>query len=125
MTEWQPIETAPKVGIFLVFLPNERRNFEVMYRMENTSIVGGAFGFDRTAPTHWMPLSQPPQQAAPEIMMDVWHTIETAPAKEEVWTKIDDEDGERNVRKLTRERNLWWTPDGSMYVYYTPTHWRR
>jgi hypothetical protein len=19
---------------------------------------------------------------------------------------------------------MWWFPDGSVYVYYTPTHWR-
>lgn len=50
----------------------------------------------------------------------------TAPENEEVWTKIDDEHGERNVAKLTRKGNLWFTePDGGgMYVYYTPTHWR-
>ena len=51
-----------------------------------------------------------------------------APESEEVWTKIDDERGERNVQKLTRYGNLWWTnPDRSkgMYVYYSPTHWRR
>jgi hypothetical protein len=51
----------------------------------------------------------------------------TAPENEEVWTKIDDERGERNVAKLTRKGNLWFTDpyDGGMYVYYTPTHWRR
>lgn len=25
---------------------------------------------------------------------------------------------------LKRIGNLWWFPDGSMYVYYTPTMWR-
>lgn len=42
-------------------------------------------------------------------------------------TMIDDEDGVRNERPLMRAygSNLWWLPDGSMYVYYTPTHWRR
>jgi len=50
-----------------------------------------------------------------------------APDKEEVWTKIDDDGGERNITKLTRRGNLWFTePDGTgMYVYYTPTHWHR
>lgn len=48
-----------------------------------------------------------------------------APEKEEVWTKIDDERGERNVQTLVREGNLWFYPDKSMYVYYTPTHWHR
>ncbi len=51
--------------------------------------------------------------------MSEWHTIETAPSHEEVWTKIDDADGERNVARLTRKGNLWWTdPTGGMYVYY-------
>lgn len=65
--------------------------------------------------------------------MDTWKPIADAsgylaPDKEEVWTKIDDDHGERNVAKLTRRGNLWFTDtnDGvGVYVYYTPTHWRR
>lgn len=41
-----------------------------------------------------------------------------------VLTKIADKDGERNFQKLRRRNNLWFLPDGSMYVYYTPTHWK-
>ncbi len=41
-----------------------------------------------------------------------------------VETKIDDGKGCRNMQKLMRIKNLWFFPDGSMYVYYTPTHWR-
>lgn len=41
-----------------------------------------------------------------------------------VETKIDDKDGFRNVGPLKRQGRLWFTPDGTMYVYYTPTHWR-
>jgi len=41
-----------------------------------------------------------------------------------VITKIDDEKGCRNETTLKRQGNLWFFPDGSMYVYYTPTHWR-
>jgi hypothetical protein len=49
----------------------------------------------------------------------------TAPEGEEVLTKIDDERGERNEARLTRRGNLWYTGGpNSMYVYYTPTHWR-
>ena len=48
-----------------------------------------------------------------------------APEGVEVETKIDDADGCRNVTTLMRKGNLWWAPDGSMYVYYRPTHWRR
>jgi hypothetical protein len=59
--------------------------------------------------------------------MSQWHTIETAPAQEMVWTKIEDEHGERNVQKLVRRGQLWFTGTGqlAMYVYYTPTHWTR
>lgn len=41
-----------------------------------------------------------------------------------VETKISDEQGERNIQQLKRRGNLWFIPDGSMYVYYTPTHWK-
>lgn len=39
-------------------------------------------------------------------------------------TIIDDGKFIRNMQKLKRKGNLWYIPDGSMYVYYTPTHWR-
>lgn len=54
-----------------------------------------------------------------------WQDIRLAPADEVVETKIDDEHGERNLATLRRIGRLWYVPDGSMYVYYTPTHWRR
>lgn len=61
-----------------------------------------------------------------------WQTIESAPEGVEIMTKIDDaEHGVRNVQSLvkrTREpgktRPMFWYPDGSMYVYYVPTHWK-
>jgi hypothetical protein len=54
-----------------------------------------------------------------------WRKIDSAPENVVVKTKIDDEDGngERNVQLLKRRGRLWWTADGKMYVYYTPTHW--
>ncbi len=57
-----------------------------------------------------------------------WHPISLAPVNEAVETKIDDEHGVRNEQVLTRKGRLWFTGtnDGvGMYVYYTPTHWRR
>lgn len=39
-------------------------------------------------------------------------------------TKIDDAGGVRNEQRLKRSGNLWFFPDGSMYVYYRPTHWK-
>lgn len=46
------------------------------------------------------------------------------PEHEIVETKIDDESGVRNKGTLYRSNNLWVLADGSMYVYYVPTHWR-
>jgi hypothetical protein len=43
---------------------------------------------------------------------------------DKVETKIHDEKGSRNENTLCRQGCLWFLPDFSMYVYYTPTHWR-
>jgi len=50
-------------------------------------------------------------------------TKEIPKTGEIVNTKIKDDKGERNIQPLKRQGNLWFLPDGSMYVYYTPTHW--
>lgn len=47
------------------------------------------------------------------------------PEGEIVETKIDDGNGVRNTQALKRQGRLWFVPDASIYVYYTPTHWRR
>jgi hypothetical protein len=39
-------------------------------------------------------------------------------------TKIDNENGVSNEQELKLQGRLWFVPDGSIYVYYTPTHWR-
>lgn len=44
-----------------------------------------------------------------------------------VLTKIDDASGLRNECVLYRggeNGRLWFLEDGSMYVYYEPTHWK-
>jgi hypothetical protein len=56
--------------------------------------------------------------------MSDWKAASTAPNDVVVETKISDEKGERNYALLRRRGNLWWFYDNSMYVYYTPTHWR-
>lgn len=58
--------------------------------------------------------------------MSDWIKVSEQLPQEEtiVETKIDDGKGCRNVKKLKRRGRLWFFPDGSMYVYYTPTHWR-
>jgi len=68
---------------------------------------------------------------AKKIEDGAWLDISTAPEGVEVMTKIDDQHGERNVQSLVKRtripgetRPMFWYPDGSMYVYYEPTHWR-
>lgn len=56
-------------------------------------------------------------------MNRTWQTIASAPDKVLVLTKIEDAQGTRNVARLKRDGRLWWMEDGTMYVYYTPTHW--
>tara|TARA_E500000318_G_scaffold108576_2_gene119734 strand:+ start:1240 stop:1419 length:180 start_codon:yes stop_codon:yes gene_type:complete len=54
--------------------------------------------------------------------MSNWKPASQAPEGVTVLTKIDDEHGERNVQELKRKGRLWFYPDESMYVYFTPTH---
>lgn len=59
-------------------------------------------------------------------MQDNWIRTEDRLPKdrEVVETKIEDSDGKRNEQDLMKAGGLWFFPDGSMYVYYTPTHWK-
>jgi len=61
-----------------------------------------------------------------DFEMNEWISVNSLlPASgQEVETKIDDSKGCRNVATLKFKSNLWWFPDMSMYVYYSPTHWR-
>jgi hypothetical protein len=66
VAQWQPIETAPKDGEFLVYMPEERTKFQVARFHQNVKIIGNTFAFDLTEPTHWMPLpASPTTQADP------------------------------------------------------------
>lgn len=66
-----------------------------------------------------------------ETTMKRWRKCsdELPPTDLVVHTKIDDGKGCRNETKLKRyqsapgKASLWFFPDSSMYVYYTPTHW--
>jgi hypothetical protein len=56
----------------------------------------------------------------------MWRSTEVSLPPEGVIvdTVVDDCDGWRNEQQLKRQGRLWFFPDGGMYVYYTPTHWR-
>ena len=66
MTDWQPIETAPKDGTFLL-LALDDGDFPIVGGFDTE---GGKFSCARYGdafypqPTHWMPLPSPPKGAA-------------------------------------------------------------
>jgi hypothetical protein len=66
MSEWRPIETAPKDGtMFIIFQAEEDGDhwFDLVSwsETENDWIDdGGTLSCD--GPTHWMPLPEPPSQ---------------------------------------------------------------
>lgn len=59
-------------------------------------------------------------------MSEQWIPVkdQLPPENQVVDTKIEDEKGVINVQALIRQGRLWFFPDGSMYAYYTPTHWK-
>ena len=61
-----------------------------------------------------------------ELRQHTWKKTSDAkpPQNFAVETKIHDDKGERNQCVLSLRGDLWFFEDGSMYVYYTPTHWR-
>jgi len=57
---WQPIETAPKEGEFLVFMPTNRSPIQLCTAHKNCTVIGNCFAFDLPKPTHWMHRPKPP-----------------------------------------------------------------
>lgn len=55
MSIWFPISTAPRMGVFFVYLPNERKKVQVADYRPNVKIIGNTFSFNISEPTHWMP----------------------------------------------------------------------
>ena len=66
MTEWQPIETAPRDGTdIIVYRPNAKPNVHIPqvgidYWSKRLGNVW-ALSNDRQQPTYWMPLPKPPR----------------------------------------------------------------
>jgi len=59
-------------------------------------------------------------------MEDNWISVDEQPPNdgEIVDTKIDDWMGIRNEQPLKKQGNIWYVPNGEIYVYYRPTHWK-
>lgn len=58
---WLPIENAPKEGVFLVYLPNEKLKIQAAKFHPNINVIGNSFAFDLTEPTHYKPLPPDPK----------------------------------------------------------------
>lgn len=61
---WQSMETMPKEGKFLVYMPTQRVNqIQAARRHNGLLIIGNAFAFDVSdKPTAWQPLPNPPKE---------------------------------------------------------------
>lgn len=59
--EWRPIETAPKNGNGLVYMPTDiLQPIQAARFHSNITTIGNHFEFDMEPPTHWMPLPPAP-----------------------------------------------------------------
>jgi hypothetical protein len=62
MSEWQPIETAPKDGTAILVFHN-RMVIEAWYSGRwGRFVQSETGGHNGIAPTHWMPLPAPPKE---------------------------------------------------------------
>ena len=70
MSEWQPIDTAPRDGtrVLLTIQYGVRQRLEIGYWGRGLSRETGSWRFHRVhnddRPTHWMPLPAPPEPAS-------------------------------------------------------------
>jgi hypothetical protein len=73
MTQWQPIETAPKNGTAVLATWENTAEFDVLRWIEDRQawcVHYGGWGEDRyrndETPTHWMPLPESPMTSPVE-----------------------------------------------------------
>ena len=65
MSEWQPIETAPKDGTpILTAYYDDGKNYRVAPSWWNKHLPCW-YGYGRIQPSYWMPLPAPPKEPKP------------------------------------------------------------
>ena len=67
------------------------------------------------------PLARIPNVALSSRPSDSWRAW--IPGRRATYVGSHGRHGVRNDQKFVRKENLWWLPNGSMYVHYRPTHW--
>jgi hypothetical protein len=55
------------------------------------------------------------------VEQECWRSVADDPPPEDVVVQVKNNDGALLIRG---DRGLWFLPDRSMYVYYTPRWWR-
>lgn len=60
MMEWEPIETAPKVGVVWLFEPHEMGGFMFAGSLDLRGSWRNNLDMEVQRPTHWMKLPDPP-----------------------------------------------------------------
>ena len=61
LNPWMPIESAPKEGTSLVYMPEEKMKIQVAKYHPNANVISASFAFDLTKPTHWQELPENPK----------------------------------------------------------------
>jgi hypothetical protein len=63
---WQPIESAPKdkTMVALLYVNGSHARYGVGWYMPLNGWQGWNYGAENYKPTHWMPLPEPPTEAA-------------------------------------------------------------
>lgn len=60
--DWETIDTAPKKGCFLVWLPEPHLGSHIhTMRAGKVATIGSLFAWDVGKPTHWRPLPKGPK----------------------------------------------------------------
>lgn len=61
---WNPIETLPKNGNFLLYLPDEKDDERIQPATvrPNCLIIGDRFSYDWSKPSHWMERPKAPEE---------------------------------------------------------------
>lgn len=66
MSEWHPIDTAPR-GLVLLYFPTVIVGAYQQSTLHERMIVDMADGFPNRPPTHWMPLPAPPSTVLSKV----------------------------------------------------------
>jgi hypothetical protein len=62
VSEWQPIETAPKDGTWILVFENHEKPLDTVMWNHFYGLWRNGYNDHASYPTHWQPLPEPPVQ---------------------------------------------------------------